>query len=555
MDFLFQLFQPPWVYCLSIAYAPAVLRSFFFFIHDGWFGVRHLNRLAGRFELYLGWMRDTFFVVVALAVAGHRIYWAVEFGLPFGLPVEIAFLLAALYSRWWRWHGLKELQEFARLNPRVHPAEFFQHLYGRLGFLPHRVPLAAARFVDPAHLDFKTGRRARRSFWALLHGLYDTYLFVTLAYKAFKWQGAHYIRTAGSGLSIVWASRVAQIARMEVVVEKSPQMALVRQGKRIYAINHKSVFDFCLAPLAYFRENSDGSAASFMPSIMVAKDHFRDNPFLYRVIGLGKMLEAWGMVFVDRKSKKEGVARRASGLAVKKILSSDMSFSIYPQGTRAWGQLARDGSRWDAGYFCVGRDGRLARDRGHFKKGVAYVALETALSLMKQKLAGAVWVIPVGMTGIGTACPKGSWKVQTQTKVVIRVGEPINVQTLELEKFRDATYRDISEQAEYKEKIGEICGKVDRSLQQLLEVVPRLERRFFIDLGNLLESRSGVDEVAVAFKEWRSEGELVYVILDYIYCLPMKYWNGYLVELANLLRGTCSRDDLVGLRNKIAACF
>lgn len=540
------LLQSPLVCIWLGAYLAPLLRLLFFFAHDGFAPLVGLNRLAGRLELYFGWVRD--FSAIPLA------FWLFWKRVP-GWPVAIPLTLLSIYSRWWRWHGLKPLQEFARLNPKVHPKEFFSHLYGRLGFLPHRIPLKAKSVIEPAHLDFRNGKKPRQSFFILLRGLHDLYLFATLAYKAFRWKGAHYLKSAGSGLAAVCSATLAMRARMEVVVEGSPTWALITSGKRIFAVSHKSFFDFCLAPLVYFQENPDGSAASFIPGMMVAKDHFRDNPFLYRIIGLGKMLEAWGMVFVDRKSKKDGTARRAAGLAVKKILASDASFAIYPQGTRALGQWNKDGSRWDAGYFCVGKGKRLKQEMGHFKKGVAYIAVETALSLLKQKLSGPVWILPVGMVGVGTACPKGSWKVQTGTKVILRMGEPIRIDPVSLKEFKASSYRDIAQREEYKARVEEVTHKVDRSLQQLLEVAPRLERRFFTDLNDVLVARGGWDEIAVAFKEWRQEGALIYVILDCIYALPKRLATGFLVELANLLRGACSREDLVGLRNKIAGYF
>lgn len=546
--------KEPWLYFLGVAYAPVLLRLLFFFLHDGLFPLNFLNRLVGRFELFFGWMRDVILIPFCLTLLGIQIYHWVQGGVIDTIPVAWVPLGLSVYARWWRWHGLKPLQEFARMNPRVHPAEFFQHLYARFGFLPHRVPLKAERKIDPAHLHFKKNRKPTVSFWLLLHGVYDTFIFATLAYKAFKWKGAQYIQRAGSGLSAVWASRMAQLGRMEVVVQRDPELQNVQSGKRIYALNHKSFFDFCLAPLAYLKENPDGSAASFIPSIMVAKDHFKDNFFLYKVIGFGKMLEAWGMVFVDRKKKNEDKAKMAVNLAAKKLIASDMSFSVYPQGTRARGQFDRDGGRWDAGYFCVGRKERLKKEGGHFKKGVAYVAMETAIHLVRHQLAGPVWIIPVGMNGMGTACPKGALKVQTETKIEIKMGAPICIRTEGVELFKNLSLREIEKHPVYCEKVEALSNQVDHSLQQLLGIVPRLERRFFIDLNEILDSR-GVDEVAVALKEWRNKGELVYSILDCVYTLPMTRWRGYLSEMAHLLRHQCSRNELMALKNRVTQAF
>ena len=521
-----------WIF-LSLLYAPLIFRNLFFFLHDNFFGLRLLNRWIGALELWFGWVRDFSVILFALWILGWRIYGWVRLGAPFSLPFEILFLGLAFYSRWWRWHGLKPLQEFARLNPRVEPQEFFDHLYACLGFLPHRVPAKASLLVDPLHLHYAKGKPMKQSVWLCFRGAYATFLFGRLAYKAFRWKGSHYIKSVGSGLSMIWAVRMIQMARMDVIVEKTPGLASIKEGKIIYAVSHKSLLDIALAQLAYFKEKPDGSVASFMPRIIVAKDHFRDNLFLYRILGIGQTLEAWGMIFVDRKSKQEGKAKRAVDNVVKRLLPSDMSLAIYPQGTRARGQLNRDGTRWDAAYFCVGKKERLKKEGGYFKKGIAHIAVTTAQTLAKYKSREKVWVLPVGMIGPGTVCPKGSWKIQTEAKVTIKMGEPICV---------DETMT-----------VDRLTAKIDGSLQELLGVATRLERRFFMDLREILDQR-GVDEVAVAIKQWRQE-EIVYQILDYIYALPPKMWRGLLTELSNQLRHEATRDNLACLRNKIAELF
>jgi len=138
------------------------------------------------------------------------------------------------------------------------------------------------------------------------------------------------------------------------------------------------------------------------------------------------------------------------------------------------------------------------------------------------------------MNGPGTACPKSSLKVQTEVKIEIKLGDPIRV--------------------EANDKVAEIVKKIDHTLQELLDVATRLERRFFTDLREIVDQR-GLDEVGVSLKHWRNQGGLVYVILDCIYALPMKLWHGLLAELANLLRHDCTKEDLTALRNRIADLF
>lgn len=515
-------------------YFPACLRLIFFFGHDDFWGLCRINRWAGHLELYLGWLRDWFFIVVALWILGERIVDWVEWGFVWNWPMETLFLGLAVYSRWWRWRGLAVLQEFARLNPRAHPSEFFSHLYGRMGFLPHRVPNKALRRIDPDRLDFTTGKKPRQSFGMLLQGVYETYLLATLAYKAFAWKGARYLRSAGSGLSLIWAARIAQIGKMKVTVEGHDTLTAAGKGKVIYALNHTSLVDFGLAPLAYRQENQDGSAKDFLPAIMAAKDHFRDNFFLYRVIGLGRMLEAWGMIFVDRKSREPGRAERAVRLAVNKLLAAGRSLAIYPQGTRARGQTDRYGARWDAAYFCVGNRDRLKKTEGHFKKGAAHIAVELAEGLLKHRLGGGVLVIPVAIAGPGTACPKGSLWVQTETQVSIKIGEPMPV---------DASM-----------KPADLSKAIDGALQNLLEVRPRLERRFFTDLRELLAPQA-LEEVSVSLKEWRGRDDLPYAVIDCIYALPKRRWRPLLLELSHALRQEGSKEKLTLLKEKIANYF
>lgn len=517
---------------LSLLYIAPVCRILFFFLQDDCRGVRRLSRWTGCLELWFGWARDFAVIGFTLWTFGWRIHGWAEGG-AFSWPFEIIFLGLAVYNRWWRWHGLKPMQEFARLNPKAEPQEFFDHLYRRLGFLPHRVPSKAGRLFDPTRLDYRTGKPVRQSVWLCLRGTYVTYLLGGLVYKAFRWKGAHYIKGVGPGLSMIWVARLVQLARMEVVVERSPELEKARDGKIIYALSHKSLLDIALAQLAYFREKPDGSAAPFMPRVMIAKDHFRDNFFLYRIVGMGQMLEAWGMIFVDRKSKDRDKGKRAVAEAVKRFLPGDMPIALYPQGTRARGQLDRYGSRWDAGYFCVGKRGRLKKEGGHFKKGIGYIASATAQALAKYKAPERVWILPVGMIGPGTACPKGSWKIQTETKVTIKMGAPIPV--------------------DENMTADGVIQKVDGSLRDLLGVATRLERRFFTDLRGILDQR-GMDEAAVAVKQWRQE-EIIYLILDCIYALPMGYWRGFLTELSNLLRHDCTREELHALRDKLADLF
>lgn len=544
---------------LLLLYAPHIFRGVFFFLNDNVFGLRSLNRWVGRLEIYFGWMRDYAAFFFGLIVFGARLkgHFLNHPPLPMGTPFELLFLFLSVASRFWRRLGLYPLQEFVRRNPRSQPEVFWDHFFRRFGFLPHRVPHRASKQIDPAHIDFRDKKKAvlKRRTVPLI--AYQTFLMIGIAKQAFKRKGPQYLQQVGSGIALIWAVNIARICSMEVKVEKSSFATSLPRGKKIYAITHKSFLDFCVAPLAFYQENPDGSAASFMPSIMIAKDHFKDNVFLYRILGLGQLCEAWGMVFVDRKSKKNRKlkAKQAIDSSVKSLLTGqDNSFAIYPQGHRARGQFFRDGSRWDAGYFCV-KDTKRVREGIYFRKGLGYIAVDCAINLLKLQLAGPVSILPVAMQEIGTACPLGSLKVQTNCSVKIKMGAPIIVKPEEFLALRELPFHAIAKAPEYLNRVDSVTREVNLALQNLLEIRSRLERRFYIDLNDITVDKMAVEEMAVALKEWRDEGELVYMILDCVYALPVQEWHNYLRDLANVLRHNGSKNDLVDLRNRVCDSF
>src|SRR3989338_5592402 len=96
---------------LIFLYIPVIGRLLFFFLHDGVWGVRHLNRFIGRLELYFGWVRDYSMIPFSLFVFGDRVYHWIQFGYGWSWPFELIFLGLSIYARWWRWRGLAPLQE------------------------------------------------------------------------------------------------------------------------------------------------------------------------------------------------------------------------------------------------------------------------------------------------------------------------------------------------------------------------------------------------------------------------------------------------------------
>ena len=542
---------------IFLLYLPLISRGVFFFLGDDFFVIRRLNRWVGWFEIHFGWVRDYGAFLFGITVFAFRLRGYFLEQIPIDYPFELVFIVLGVVSRWWRRQGMVPMMEYVRRNPRTHPDRYWDHFYRRFGFLPHRVPHRESLLIDATHVDFKEGKKPRQKRWTVPKIAYHTFLMVGVAKLAFKQKGAQYLQQVGSGISMIWAVNIIKVCRMEVSVERNALAQTIPRGKKIFAITHKSFLDFCIAPLAFYRENPDGSAASFMPSIMVAKDHFKDNIFLYRILGLGQLIEAWGMVFIDRKSKKNRKlkAKQSIDLSVKSLISGqENSFAIYPQGHRARGQFFRDGSRWDAGYFCV-KDSRRVKEGTYFRKGLGYIAVDCAICLLKLQLAGPVSILPVAILEVGTACPLGSIKIQSECSVKIRIGAPIIVKPEEFLDLKELPFHAIAKRTEYLNRIDSVTRETNLALQNLLEIRSRLERRFYIDLNDITVDKMAVEEMSVALKEWRDEGELVYSILDCVYALPVNKWHNYLRDLANVLRHNGSKNDLVELRSRVCDAF
>lgn len=472
---------------LTFAMTPAISRLLFFYARDAGF-LEKLNRRVGRFELTMGLPRDIFVLFTSLWLA---FIWSDILSLACGV-----LGLTVLYNRWWRVVGLKPMAQLAWRYPLIHPQEFFDHLYCRLGFLPHPLGGPPRKFIHLASLDFTSGERAKRSFWITLQGIQTFFVMAGITRRTFKWFAGSERFKIVSGLAFVWATRLVQLARMRVITQQRGVDGSTLAGKKIFAFTHKSFFDSALFPIVLFAQGSHGEAANFSPRFLVAKDHFKDNIFIGKMLGLAKMLEAWGMIFVDRRAKNLQARVDATQQAARKMLRDDRPLAMFPQGTRAAPQRARDGSRWDASYFLGGRTQPL-------KKGIAYIALEVARQ-------APVFIIPIGVQGTGTTYPKGSWTVQTETVVEILYGDPIEVSPTEIPDT--------------------VLDKLDSSFQRLLDIPTRLERRFLTDLRTMLPAAK-IEEVAVALKSCR--GASLYAAIDQLYTKPMKKWPSLLMGLVD----------------------
>ena len=523
----------PWT-LIAALYSLPLLRNIFFFLSDRRLRLTTLNPCFGYLEYHFGFFRD----LGVIAFFAFR-FWKNPLLLQEmweWIPI-LPVVGMIFYNRWWRWSALKPLLPFLHAFPDMHPDEFFHHLYAQFGFLPHEIVDEPKRKINLNHIDFRSSQtESKKSFWILLRAAKLTAFIARLSYRAFRWMPAEKRGSIVSALCLLWAARIAQWARAEVIVENRPSFSHLDLGKQIVALNHKSFFDFAFSPFFLFRRNPDGSAMDCMPRYLVAKDHFKDSWLLGGVLGFKKIFSAWGMIFVDRNKKKGSKTREVIRDSVLQLLKSERPLAIYPQGSRTHGQFLADGSRWDAGYFCVGKQERLRRERGHLKKGVVFLALETANSLKQDGIDRSVWIVPVGIDGAGTTCPRNSLRVQTNVTVRFRTAPALLVEACN--------------EKQYSEKAEHLLKTLDESFQKMLNISTRLERRFLVELRSINHAHHWED-VAASLKAWRGKDDLLYSILDFLYACPPKHHRFFVNELSQCLTQNAPREHFLDLRNRI----
>ncbi len=373
------------------------------------------SRRLGSMEYLFGHLRDHTVGLVAVTFAAYDLT-SIIFGAPFG-PSQLAHALVALlailsYHR----HvdaGLA-MTEFMRVNPTVHPQEFFERYYDRLGPRSEAPPTDAASVIDPRDVSFLTGEPPKQSLRPLLRGVFDTAIFARSAYRTLTACGSQYGREVFDAMATLWGSRMLQLFGSRLTVTGLETFAQL-EGKVVLAFNHKSHLDFVFAFFALATARMK-NGRRLRVRYIAAKDHFVDNVIVYSWLAVGRLIEAVDMVFVDRKGK----GQKAIDDAARKLASLPIDIAIFPQGTRALAHVGLNGERLDAGYYTASRkhDSALA----HLKKGAAHLALETA-----ELTEEPVHIVCIGIQGTATLVPKGQFAVQSETLVTFEVAGVITI--------------------------------------------------------------------------------------------------------------------------------
>ncbi|MFH0799812.1 MAG: lysophospholipid acyltransferase family protein [Pseudomonadota bacterium] len=538
--------QCPVVVLLAALYLVPISSILTLSLEEGRRGFMRINRIFGAWEHAVGGFRDSF---VALYLAGGAA-WHIYLGLGSSGPEHFVISAAALalaasgwVNRRLRHKAHLKLITFVRHFPTIHPQEFFDHLLCSSGFIRHKLPGAPFSLIDSAAIDFRSrcGRKMVGPF-SLVAGAWSTIWAAKLVMMSSRLEDRAAMLEAASALAVIWGSRICQLARAALTVEGREN--LPESGTQaIYLFTHMSFIDFALVPLllAARPPRQDGCATqNNLPKFLMAKDHFRDNPIYYRLLGLGRAAEAMGMIFVDRKAlDRTAEARRIAGEASEGLFRGEGDLAIFPQGGRAAPFSTSRGERMDAGYYTVGGRGRIRADGAHLKKGAAHIA---AVAAMKFRAAGRkddALLIPVAVSGTAIACPRGRMRIQPCARFKLSVGEPIT--TLLPPDVDD----------NYMTAVAHIHSRIDGSLKAASHIHAELERRLFEDVRGMLDPMQ-IDEISLAMKTWRGDDYLLHAILDAIYACHPNLWRPFLGELTHLILNFATREEMLALKGRVA---
>jgi 1-acyl-sn-glycerol-3-phosphate acyltransferase len=374
-----------------------------------------LSRRLGTMEYLFGHLRDHTVGLVAVTLAAYDLT-SIVFGAPFGIS-QLAHVLVAQLSILSHHRHVESglaMTEFMRVNPTVHPQEFFDRYYDRLGPRTEAPPTKAQQVIDPRDVSFMTGAPPKQSLLPLLRGLFDTAIFARSAYRTLTACGSQYGREVFDAMATLWGSRMLQLFGSRLTVKGLETFAQL-EGKVVLAFNHKSHLDFVFAFFALATARMK-NGRRLRVRYIAAKDHFVDNVVVYSWLAVGRLIEAVDMVFVDRKGKGQS----AIDDAARKLASLPIDIAIFPQGTRALAHIGPNGERLDAGYYTASTktDSPLA----HLKKGAAHLALETA-----ELTEAPVHIVCIGIQGTATLVPKGKFPVQSETHVTFEVAGVLTI--------------------------------------------------------------------------------------------------------------------------------
>lgn len=495
----------------------------------------------GRVEYLLGPVRDRVLSYFLFIWVVYR--WIRPGALPEDVLIASSFvvfynLLSVLAIR--HRDGVRlRLAELARVRSNIHAEDFFNLYYVQLSPYPPPFPRDGFRTVDYSEANYNTGAPPKQGYLPLAESAVSTNTLAHIAMLAFNKVGPDFGRDAFDGLARLWGSRIANNFKAHLkttFMEPIPPL----EGKTLLVFNHKSYLDFALNFFALGDihqappRGSNEAGRHLRPRFIAAKDHFIDNPFIYSFVGLGKVIENAGMIFVERRKKGKGWMAMTE--AAEKISESDVEVAIYPQGTRAHSFSDSAGDRLDAGYYTTFTRRSWDQPLGHLKPGTAHLIQDTLIKLKGQG-EEKLNVLIVGIFGSGIAGPKGSFKIQTQTEIEYRVGPLWTLTTQLVEGMEKPESSDASQKGAdlYKKGIQTIQQGINERFLKILDWHRSLKERTEKEMTFLKLPDEKVRKMHQMLKKAdECKDARPYILLDRILSLNPKLWERFFLLLISL---------------------
>lgn len=461
-----------------------------------------------------------------------------------GLEVYNAFLRRAVFVR---------LLEWLHTHPHLHPVDFFNAVYQCYGpLLPQFDSSQSARTLYPDNADFRDDLKSRYSFWIVLRLIRDTIFLSYLSLTALRAVGPRYAAKSFDLNALIWGKRFIQHLRIDFKAQNIEALKNLK-GKNLLLFNHKSQLDFVLAFFALGRYPF-ANDRSLSIRFITAKDHFLDNFFIYEFFGVGKTIEAVGMIFLDRKSLKNS----AVGLyeAAKAFTQRPIDLAIYPQGTRAFANQDRAGKRRDAGYYTTFSKKNIDDDLAHIRRGPAYLIADSLCELQKQSNPEPLNLIPIAIDGTATSAARSSMKFLLNNSVSFRVGKIISLKANEIAILEKPTQQKPQNQNQeaYVKLVKSLTPQIDQMLRTTLDLDQQLTAHYLSDLrGHFSYDLQKIDRLENEISRLKPDLKTVfYQTLDRIYALKVDLWNTYLAQVAHLLENNAGLDEWRSLRKKVS---
>lgn len=510
---------------------PAASLIFFPLKHFIIFGKFHT--FVGRIEWRLSIVRDYILSpLLAAAAVYHR------------QPLLLIFVALSIWAMLYRRSRKGNLISFVINNNAFDSDCFFALYFATISNMPGVLPVSPPKKLERS-LDF-TGSKFTPSIWPILRGIFYTAALAKLVVRAAKLYNKDVCRDLGDKVAMVWGVKVLKLIQGSLKIEGEENLKSI-SGSTIFVSEHKSFLDFLLLPMAIGLSNIN-RVHPFRARYVAAKDHFYDNKFLYHIIGLGRAMEKLGTVFVDRKNKTR-LATAAVTEATGAIVKDGIDIVMFPQGTRARASTDLNGNRMPVGYYTTGKKENLLKERGHLKKGAAYMALDAVCELGKSKRA--LNIVPVGLWGVGVTAPKGALKIKRGVQLKVNFGKPVRLQASDYEGLMNMQMGSPAYFAAKRGAAESLHIKIDDMLKETGAIKSLLRKRLMIDTRRFLKGED-IERTVEALGVWGADEDLIFSIIDCIYAAPAKKWEPFLRQLCHMITETDrSKEEFINFKKVV----